>query len=535
MVLLAAVAFLLLIACANVASLLLARGAGRQKEIAIRAAMGAGRFRIIRQVLTESALLALLGGLAGVLLAAWCVAGLRAAIPDLLPRLKEMDIDLRVLAFSVLVSLATGVLFGLVPALRASKTDLNRTLKEGGGRSAGAAGGQRLRSVLLAGEVALSLVLLAGAGLMVRSFLPLTGVDPGFHADQSLTMHLTLPATKYGDSGKRALFARAMLEGVTALPGVRSAGAISYLPMRGRFLDLRISISSFHVEGQPAAQHGLEPLADYRVVTPGFLAAMGIPLRKGRDITARDQAAGARVVLINETLERRYFAGQSPVGRRLRLESTPPREIAGVVADVKMSGLDRNVEPAVYVPFEQDPPMDFSLVVRGASDPERLSAAVRRTVLAVDSEQPVSDVRTMKQVVDDSLLLRRLSTWLLAAFAALAVSLASVGVYGLVSYAVSQRTHEIGLRVALGAQPADVLRMVVGRGLAAALAGVVFGLPAALALARLIRGMLFGVTAGDPLVFGGVSVLLVAVAAVASYLPARRALRIEPTRALRYE
>jgi putative ABC transport system permease protein len=330
------------------------------------------------------------------------------------------------------------------------------------------------------------------------------------------------------------MLTKSVIEKIATLPGVRSAAAISYLPMRGRILDLRISISSFQVEGQPAAQPGLEPTADYRVITPGFLKTMGIPLRQGRDFTERDQADSKRVVLINDTMARLYFAKQDPAGRRIRVGSEM-REVVGVVADVRMNGLEKSVDPAIYAPFEQDPPQQFSLVVHSASDPLALTAAVRRKILEVDSEQPVADVRTMQQVVDDSLTVRRLATWLLGVFAGLALALAGVGVYGLVSYSVTQRTNEIGLRVALGAQPADILRMVVQRGLVVSVIGVALGLPAAFALAQLIRGLLFGVTAADPMVFVGVPVLLVAVAALASYLPARRAMRIDPTAALRSE
>ena len=534
LVLFAAVAFLLLIACANVASLLLARAAARQKEIALRASLGASPFRVVRQVLTESLLLSGLGGLLGTLLAFLCLQSLRSVPPELLPRLGETNIDFRVLLFTLGISALTGVLFGLAPALRASKADLNSALKEGGGRGAIGGSSHRLRSVLLTAEVALSLILLAGAGLMARSFLRVTGLDPGFRADQTLTMHLTLTPSKYGDPRSRTMLTKSVIEKIATLPGVRSAAAISYLPMRGRILDLRISIASFQVEGQPAAQPGLEPTADYRVITPGFLKTMGIPLRRGRDFTEHDQADSKRVVLINDTMARLYFAKQDPAGRRIRV-GREMREVVGVVADVRMNGLEKSVDPAIYAPFEQDPPPQFSLVVRSASDPLALTAAVRRKILEVDSEQPVADVRTMQQVVDDSLIVRRLATWLLGIFAGLALALAGVGVYGLVSYSVTQRTNEIGLRVALGAQPADVLRMVVQRGLVVSLIGVALGLPAAFALAQLIRGLLFGVTAADPMVFVGVPVLLVAVAAMASYLPARRAMRIDPTAALRSE
>ncbi len=534
LVLLSAVGLLLLIACANVAGLLLARSAGRQKEIAVRTAVGAGWGRVVRQLVTESVLLALMGGALGLLFASWCVRALRSFVPDMLPRLQQMDIDFRVLLFALGVSLLTGVLFGVVPALRAARVNLNETLKEGG-RSSVAGGSQRLRSVLLAGEVALSVVLAAAAGLMARSFLTVMAVDPGFRASQLLTMNLTLPSSKYGDMQKRADFTDAVMKRLEIVPGVRSAAAVNVLPMRGRILDLRVSSATFQIEGQPPAQRGLEPIADYRDITPSFLATMGIPLRSGRAFTERDKADSSRVALINETLARRYFGGQDPIGRRIRPGNAQPREIVGVVADVRMSGLERTIEPAIYVPFAQDATSSFSVVVSTASDAQSFTSAIRRAILSVDSEQPVANVRTMDQVVQDTLVVRRLSTWLLGSFAGLALLLASVGIYGLVSYSVTQRTREIGLRMALGASPAEILRGVVRRALVVSLAGAAIGLPAAFAVARLIRGLLFGVTATDPVAFTAAAVLLAVVAAVATLIPARRALRIDPTVALRYE
>jgi len=509
---------------------------GLSAELALRLALGARRGQVIRLMLLESVLLAVCGGLVGLLLAVWSVGGLRGMIPDILPRLQQMSVDGRVLAFTVAVSILTGIIFGLAPALGASRTDLNEALRQGGGRGALRGGRQRARTVLLVGEVALALVLLVGAGLMLRSFLKVTAVNPGFRGDNLLTMRLNLPKGKYGDDLRRAHFCRSVVERLETLPGVRSAAAMCYLPLRVDFLAMRVSVQGFQVYGQPEAPAGQEPTADFRVVTPGYLKTMGIQLRQGRGFTERDTVEAPRVILVNETLARRYFSKAEAVGQRLRLGgASDPRQIVGVVADVKLYGLDWKVEPAVYIPYEQEPARTLSLVLRAASDPTSLSAAVRREILSVDPDQPVSDVRTMEEVVSDSLVLRRLSVWMLGVFAALALMLATVGVYGLTAYAVSRRTHEIGLRMALGAAPSSVMRMVLGRGLLIALVGVALGLPGALALARLIQGLLFGVPATDPLVFVGVPVLLALVAAVACFVPARRAIRINPVEALRCE
>jgi putative ABC transport system permease protein len=532
LVLWGAVGVLLLIACANVAALLLARGAARQREIAIRAAIGAGRGRVLRQVLTESVLLSVFGGAAGLALAWWCVDVARSFVPDMLPRLQAMTIDPAVLVFTLATSVVTGLLFGAAPGMRAARTDLNETLKETGGRGSVTGPGQRLRSVLLTAQIALSLVLLAGAGLLTRSFARLTSVDPGFHPENVLTMHLSF-APKYRTPEMRADFSRRLVEAVQKTPGVREAAAVNFLPMRGRFLDLRISIVSFQIEGEAPAVRGLEPMADFRSISPGFLDALGVGLRAGRNFDGRDDRDHKRVVLINETLARRYFPGQNPIGRTLLLNGS--KEIVGVVADIRMNGLEKSLEPAIYAPLAQDTPPGFSMVVRASGGAEALAPAVRRAIFGVDPEQAVADVRTMQQVIDDSLIVRRLAAWLIAIFALLALTLAAVGIYGLVSYSMTQRTHEIGLRVALGASQWDVLRMVASRSIAIALLGTAIGLPAAFALSRLLGGLLYGISAADPGVFLAAPLALVAVAALAGILPARRALRIEPTSALRYE
>lgn len=537
MVLLAAVGFLLLIACANVANLLLARGAARKKEIAIRAAVGAGRGRILLQLLTESVLLGACGGLLGLVLSSWGISALRGQLPDIIPRLKQMGLDGNVALFTVAVSILTGVLFGLAPALRAARTDLNDSLKEGGGKGVSGDSSQGARTTLLVVEVALAMVLLVGAGLLIRSFLRVNSVQPGFNPDRLLTMQLTLPDKKYPKASDGALFTKTAIRRIEALPGVQSAAAIDILPARSTFINLRVFVTPFQVDGEPAALPGQEPMTDYRRITPAFFDAMAIPLRRGRVFTAQDTSDKQQIVLVNETMVRQFFHGADPVGRRLRFPpfATNTRVIVGVVGDVRLQGLESRVEPAVYVPFEQRPATQFSLLIRSGSDPSGLAKAVRREIVAIDPDQPVSNVATMNEVLSNSLLVRRLAVWMLGAFAALALLLAVVGIYGLTSYSVSRRTHEIGLRMALGASPESILRLVVWRGVLTALAGVAVGLPAAFAMSRFMSALLFGVGATDSATYLITSIVIVAAAAVASYLPARRALRVDPVIALRYE
>jgi putative ABC transport system permease protein len=534
MILLGGVGLLLLIACANLANLLLARAATREKEIAVRAALGAGRSRIVRQLLTESLVLAVAGGLLGLLLAVWSVRALRSVVPDMFPLLQHMSVDLPVLTFTLGLSIITGLLFGVVPAWKSSYADLNTTLKEAGGRSESAGGSHRVRSVLLASEVALAVLLSVSAGLLIRSFVRVTSVSPGVHVAHILTMSLTLPDVKYDTPVKRANFYQNLMERLQTVPGVRSTGAVMFLPLRVSMLSFRIGVNGFQIKGRPPVAPGQEPMADYRIATPGYFNTIGIALRKGRLFDQHDDQDAKRVALINEAMVGRHFPLQNPLGQQITTGGAT-MEIVGVVADAKLYGLDAPIEPAIYVPHIQHPAVSMGLVVQTQGDPASLAGAVRREILKLDPEQPVSSVRTMESVLSDSLMLRRVSMLMLAVFASLALTLATVGIYGLTSYSVSRRTHEIGLRVALGASQAEILRLVVVRGLVISLIGAAIGLAAALQLTRALSGMLYGVTPTDPLVFAGVPLLLVAVSLIASYVPARRATRIDPLVALRYE
>jgi putative ABC transport system permease protein len=534
LILLGAVGLLLLIACANLANLLLARAATREKEIAIRGALGAGRPRIIRQLLTESFVLALAGGALGLVLAAWGVRLLRSVVPDMFPMLQHMSVDVPVLAFTFGISILTGLLFGLVPAWRSSRTDLNTTLKEAAGRSESSGGSHRIRGFLLASEVALAVLLSVSAGLLLRSFVRVTEVNAGVRTANILTMNVSLPEVKYDTELKRATFYKNLIERLDTLPGVRSAGAVVFLPLRVSILSFRIWVNSFVIEGRPPVPQDQQPQADYRPATPGYFNTMGIALRQGRLFDQHDDQDAKRVVLVNEAMVRKHFAHENPLGQHIVMGK--PMEIVGVVADAKLYGLDAPVEPAVYVPHAQHSgESSMAVVVRTEGDPAAIASAVRREILKLDPEQPISNVRTMDKVLSDSLMLRRVSMLLLTVFASLALTLATVGIYGLTAYSVSRRTHEIGLRVALGASQSKILRLVVGRGLVTSLIGAAIGVGAALMLTRGLSGMLYGVTTTDPLVFAGVPLLLIAVSALASYVPARKATRIDPLAALRYE
>ena len=533
MVLLAAVGFVLLIACANVANLLLARAAARRKEIAIRTALGAGRLRLIRQLLTESILLAVMGGALGLLLAYGEIRLLLGLNLANIPRLNEIDIDNRVLGFTFLIAILTGIIFGLAPALQASKTDLNETLKEGARGSTGGLSRQRTRSLLVISEVALTVLLLIGAGLMLKSFYSLQKVKPGFDPTNTLTMTVNLPTTKYTDDHQIQGFYEQALNGVSSLPGVQSVGAVTSLPLTTTLSEVR----RFAVEGRPPASPSVVLRANIRRISHSYFTAMRIPLLKGRYFTEQDRDKSPPVGIINETMVNRFWPDEDPIGKRLTIPSlgADSREVVGVVADVKHSSLNAESGLEIYVPSLQKPLTIMALVVHTTSDPLLMTEAVRGAIQAVDRNQPVYDVKTMQQVVSESVSQPRLYTLLLGIFAALALTLAAVGIYGVMNYSVVQRKHEIGIRMALGAQRGDILKMVVGQGMLLALIGIVLGLVAAFLLTRVMETLLFGVSTRDLATFFVIPLVLAGVAFLSSYIPARRATRIDPMVALRYE
>ncbi|MCI0486654.1 MAG: ABC transporter permease [Blastocatellia bacterium] len=530
--LLGAVGFVLLIACANVANLLLARAASRQKEIAIRAAMGAGRFALVRQLLTESVLLSLTGGIIGLLLAIWGVDLLLALAPEDLPRVRDVSLDGRALAFTAAITLLTGLSFGLVPALQASKPDLNETLKDAGRGST--EGGRRhiIRGTLVVIEVAMSLVLLVGAGLMIKSFLHLQRVEPGFNPNNALTASISLPQKKYADAGQRFTFYNQLIEHVSSLPGVQAAGASCVVPLTGNDFVL-----GFEIEGRPPYPAGEGPSTNYYSVSPEYFRAMGIPLLRGRFFTEQDTKDTTRVAIINETMAKTHFPNENPIGKRVHVTMGPVtyREIVGIVGDVKQYGLDQKTTAQTYEPYSQQPFSFMTLVVRTEGEPASLSGGIRGAVLSIDKEQPVSSIRTLDQFVSASIAQQRFSMLLLGVFAAVAMVLASVGIYGVMSYAVEQRTHEIGIRMALGARTGNVLRMVISQGMILALIGLAAGLSGAFLLTKFMESLLFEVSVTDPLTFAGVAALLMVIALLACYIPARRAARVDPMVALRYE
>jgi putative ABC transport system permease protein len=536
LILLGAVALLLLIACANVSNLLLARAASRRKEIALRTALGASRGRLVRQLLTESVLIAVAGGTLGLVLASWCVDLLIALAPDTIPRLHEVTLDRRVVLFTALVSLATGVLFGIVPALRASGLSLNETLKDGG-RSGESAMHGRAGRVLVVSEVALSLVLLAGAGLLVHSFARVQRVEPGFDARGTLTLRLSLPDSRYTTFEKGDRFFDALFAALRARPDVHAVAAASALPFSGVG-----GSRTFHIEGREPKRPEDQPEEQLRIVTDGYFQTMRIPVVKGREFTDRDRLSGPRVAVVNDALARRHFPGESPIGHRVAFSRDEPHwyEIVGVVANIKHRGLDAADRPELYVPYRQPLFANWTVrpmqvVVRTAGDPLMAAATVRREIARLDAEQPISDVRTMDERIGRSLESRRFNMILLAVFAALALALAAIGIYGIIAYAVTERTHEIGVRLALGAQRRDVMSMIVVQGMAMTAAGTVVGMLSALLATRLMSSLLFGVSASDPITFAAIPVLLAVVALVACYVPARRATRVDPLVALRTE
>ncbi len=536
-ILLGAVCFLLLIACANVANLLLARAAARQKEMAIRTALGARRWRIVRQLLTESVLLAVLGGALGLLLAVWGIEALVSLSPGNIPRLSEISLDARVLAFTFGVSLVTGVLFGLFPALQAANPNLNETLKEGGrGTTAGSRGGRARRALVIA-EVALALVPLVGAGLMVKSFMRLQSVNPGFNPERVLAVEVYLPGTTYKEGAQATTFYREMLTRVQNLPGVEAAGAIDTLPLSGGG-----NMFAFFVEGQTYQPTDKTPDAEFRVVTPEYFQTMNIPLLRGRYLSEQDGPNTPKSFVINDTLARRYFAGVDPIGRRMNLgDDKDPNwfTVVGIVQDTRQEAVGTEPYPQMYTINTQVARRSMVLVARTAGDPAAMIPTIRSTVMAMDPALALNNARPMAQVMAQSLARPRFNMLLMSLFAAVALVLAAVGIYGVMSYAVTQRTHEIGVRMALGASSTDVLKMVVRQGLALTLIGVGIGLAGAFVLTQLIAsllsGLLFQVGTHDPLTFAGIALLLALVALLACLIPARRATRVDPMIALRYE
>ncbi|MCI0347948.1 MAG: ABC transporter permease [Acidobacteriales bacterium] len=532
--LLLAVMVVLLIACGNVGNLLLARAMARQKEIVIRAALGATRGRLIRQLLTESLLVALLGGGLGLLLALWGTELITSLGKEFIPSLSRVEIELPVLAFTLAVSAGAGILFGLAPAIQLSRPDLNEGLKEGGRVAGGSTAQRRLRNGLIVAEVAMALVLLVSAGLLIRSIIHLRRANPGFNTGNLLTMNVWLPHAKYPDAPKWVAFYDQINERIRALPGVQSAGMTGVLPISHNF-DRR----SIQVETHPVPR-GQEADADTYIVTPGYLQTMQIPLLKGRELTTQDVADVEPVALISETFARRYWPGGDPLGKRIKFPGSaarpqPWRTVVGVVRDVKQYGVDKESTMQLYLPQAQSPVSWLTLAVRTTGNPALMLNAVRDAIRSVDPDQAVFEVATMEGLLAESIAKRRFVMLLLAVFAALALALAAIGIYGVMAYTVAQRTQEIGIRMALGAQTRDVLRLVVGQGMRLALFGVGIGLIAAIGLTRLMTTLLFGVSATDLLTFALIAAVLMFVALLACWVPARRAAKVDPMIALRCE
>ena len=532
LVLLGAVAFVLLIACANVANLLLARATVRAKEIALRTALGASRWRIVRQLLTESLLLSIVGGGIGLLLSVWLAKLLIAVSPPNTPRFDEIRPDARVFLFTLTLAVVTGLVFGVTPALQASRVDLNERLKEGGRSGSGAAGHHRLRSLMMVSEIALSFVLLVGAGLLIKSFMRLHDVSPGFNVENILTMRIAVGG-KYLPGEPRVQFLRQAVEHLKALPGVESAGAVLSLPLSGDTFNVG---RAFIREGRPATSEESGNAA-YLATTPDYFRTLQIPLIAGRAFTDQDTEQTPKVLIVNETMARQLWPGQSPVGRRLTIwrDEKFPREIVGVVGDTKPS-LDTDAGPQMYVPYAQDSNWgSMSFVIRTKADPLSMAAAARNDFRSLDKTLPVFNVRTMNDVLATSVAPRRTPMLLLSAFAGVALLLAMIGIYGVTAYYVTQRTQEIGIRMALGAQMSDVMKLVLRSGMAMALIGIGVGLAGAFALTRLMAALLFAVKPTDVVTFAIVSLSLLVTALMACYLPARRATKVDPLVALRYE
>jgi predicted permease len=541
LVLFGAVAFVLLIACANVANLVLAKTLARRKEIAIRTALGAGRIAIVRHILAETVVLSIVGGALGLLLAWACMGLMVKMLADRLPRFVEVTLDTQVLVFTLVVSILTGVLAGLIPSLRFTRTDVNEALKQGSRGSSDASGG-KTRNVLVVSEVALSLVLLIGAGLMVRTLLELRSVKPGFDSANVLTMDVVVPADRFSSPAGQVNFFQEVLQRVRALPGVDSAGVIDSLPLSGD----GGSHQPFSIEGRPVLPMSEQPEVDVRLISPGYLKTMHVPVARGRDLSDADSAGRPGAALISDALARRFWPNEDPLGKHITLTFSPDvvREVVGIVGNVKVDSLDEtrpvdtiytSVAQVTVSPGEKWRSFSLTMAVRTSSDPHNATSAITSAVHEVGADIPVVNVLSMEDVIAQSMSPQRFNFFLLAAFAALALLLAAVGIYGVLSYTVRRRVREIGIRMALGASNSDVLRMVVTDGMKPILVGVAVGLVAALALSRLVASLVFGVHPTDPLTFSVVVMILITVGMLANILPAYRATRIEPVRTLREE
>ena len=525
-----AVGLVLLIACANVSSLLLSRALGRQREIAVRTAIGASRGEIVRQLLTESLLLALLGGALGTLLSRWGARVLISVAAASLPRASEIRADGYVLAFTAVVSVLAGIVFGLAPALQVSRPDLNSVLRTEG---RGATAGRRrsvFRNLLVVSQVALSTVLLIGAGLLMRNYLQIRGASPGFDPAHLLTMNLALPPARYSNGAQMIAFYDELVRQARRVPGVRAATVSSALPVNPSRLSLALP------EGQPPVPLAERPLFNIQTLWPGYVETMRLPLVAGREFTEHDDARAPRVLMVNQTLVRRYWPKENPIGKHILLGRLPqPGEVVGMLGDVRNSSLGADVSPEIYLPFSQLPWASMNLVVRTEGDPRAFVSAVRASVLAVDKDQPVTAVRSMEEVLETAASEPRFATSLFGVLSGIALVLAIVGIYGVIAYSVAERTQEMGIRMALGAEHTSILRLVLRQGLALALSGVALGLAASLMLTRLLETLLYHVSVTDPLTFAGSAVLFTVVAALASYVPAQRATRVDPVVALRGE
>jgi predicted permease len=531
LVLFGAVGFVLLIACTNVANLLLARAATRRKEIAVRLALGANRLRLVRQLLTEGFLLVLLGGPLGMLLA-WAGVNILVSIsPQSIPLPSQLGLDGRIVAFTLLVSFLTAIIFGLVPALQSSKVDLSNAMKEGGTRGT-TSSGLRVRNILVVSELMLAVVLLVGAGLMVKSFIRLQNVDPGFNPNNTLSFQYTLPTSRYPDDPEIIVFNNQLIERLKALPGVESVSGASALP-----LGKASNYTSFTIDGRPPLPPAEFLLSEHIGVFPEYFKTMRVELRKGRDFTAQDTKQSSQVVIINEAMANQFWPNEDPIGKSIKIDYDQgvSREIIGVVNNIKNFSLDTPPKPEMYVSQLQFPFQSTFLVVHGKGDPKNMIMPVTKAIAGIDKDQPIYNVKPMTDVLNASVARQRFTMLLMSCFAVVAATLAAIGLYGVMSYSVSLRTQEVGIRLALGSQRSDILKLIIGQGLKLAFIGIAIGLSIAFGLTRLLQSLLFGISASDPVTFIAIALLLVIVAFLASIIPARRAMRVDPMVALRYE